>query len=271
VLAPALLETMSSSHITTERADSSLSIRLNRPEKFNALTREMILELQGMFANLQDQPDIRAVILTGTGEQAFCAGTDIVELTEVGNSTTHAREVSERGQALCDQIEACGVPVIAAVNGIAAGGGCELALACHLRLASENARFSLPETKLGVVPGYGGTQRLAREIGHGRAYEMMLTGRTISAAQALQFGLLNHVYAAADLLPRAAALAHEVAKLAPLAIRACLEAVTVGTQLPLAEGLALESKLFAALFATDDVREGTSAFLEKRKPVFKGK
>lgn len=262
---------LSSTHIITDRNDSVVFVRLNRPEKFNALTKVMILELTEIFSNLKSQSDIRAVILTGTGEKAFCAGTDIAELTEVENDTTRAGEVSERGQRLADKIENCGVPVIGAINGIAAGGGCELALACHLRVASENARFSLPETKLGIVPGYGGTQRLAREIGHGRAHEVMLTGRTISAAAALQFGLVNQVFPANDLLPQAAALAQEISKLAPLAIRACLEAVTVGAQLPLAEGLALESKLFAALFATDDVREGTSAFLEKRTPTFKGK
>jgi enoyl-CoA hydratase len=161
--------------------------------------------------------------------------------------------------------------VIAAVNGIAAGGGCELALACHIRIASANAQFSLPETRLGVIPAYGGTQRLAREIGNGRALEMMLTGRTVDAGEALRYGLINHVVPGRELLSQAERLALEIAGLAPLAIRACLEAVIRGAELPLADGLALEAKLFASLFATDDVREGTSAFLEKRAPVFKGK
>jgi len=254
-----------------EPRESVTIIRLNRPEKRNALSREMISELTEIFSTFKNQSDLRAVILTGAGDKAFCAGTDIAELTAVGNDTTRADEVSKRGQELCDQIENCGVPVVAAVNGIAFGGGCELALACHLRIASENAQFSLPETKLGVVPAYGGTQRLAREIGQGRATEMMLTGRTVSAAEALQFGLVNHVVAAADLLREAEALANEIAQLAPLAIRACLQAVIRGAELPLEEGLALEAKLFAQLFATNDVREGTSAFLEKRPPVFKGK
>ena len=229
----------------------------------------MVLALSDIFTSLNTQTVLRAVILTGTGEQAFCAGTDITELALLDE--VQAREVSERSQSLCNEIESCGAPVIAAVNGIAAGGGCELALACHFRIAADHAQFSLPETKLGVVSAYGGAQRLARETGEGRALEMMLAGRTLNAEEALQFGLVNRVAPAADLMAQAETLAHEIAQLAPLAIRACLEAVAGGNQLPLAEGLALESKLFASLFATDDVHEGTSAFLEKRAPVFKGK
>ena len=228
----------------------------------------MTLALSDLFANLDQQPELRAIILTGSGDKAFCAGTDITELAGLDND--QAREVSERGQALCNQIETCGVPVIAAVNGIAAGGGCELALACHLRIAAAGAQFSLPETKLGAIPAYDGRQRLARTIGEGRALEMMLTGRPVSAEEALRFGLVNRVVPGDQLLKQAEALAQEIAQLAPLAFRACLDAVTQGTQLPLVEGLKLESKLFANLFATDDVREGTSAFLEKRAPVFKG-
>ncbi|MEP6819533.1 MAG: enoyl-CoA hydratase-related protein [bacterium] len=260
---------MDSPFITTERSDSIEIIRLNRPEKFNALSGEMILALSEIFTNLESQCDLRAVILTGTGDKAFCSGTDITELA--GIDEARAREGSKRGQSLCNQIESLGVPVIAAVNGIAAGGGCELALACHLRIASANAQFSLPETKLGMIPAYGGTQRLAREIGEGRALEMMLTGRSVTAEEALRFGLVNRVVRADELLAHAEGLAQEIAQLAPLAIRACLEAVTQGTQLSLAEGLLLESELFARLFATDDVREGTSAFLEKRVPAFKGR
>jgi enoyl-CoA hydratase len=177
--------------------------------------------------------------------------------------------VAERGQTLCNEIENCGVPVIAAINGIAAGGGCELALACHIRIAAPNASFSLPETKLGIIPGYGGTQRLAREIGEGRALEMMLTARSVNAEEALRVGLINRI-TSRDVLAEAEALAKEIASLAPLALRACLEAVTRGLALPIAEGLALETKLFASLFATGDVKEGTRAFLEKRLPVFKG-
>ena len=168
---------MDSPFVISERRDSFQIIRLNRPEKLNALTREMIATLSEIFTNINIQKDLRAVILTSTGDKAFCAGTDITELAGLGES--RAREVSERGQTLCNQIESCGVPVIAAINGIAAGGGCELALACHLRIVAPNAQFSLPETKLGIVPAYGGTQRLAREIGNGRAMDMMLTGRIL--------------------------------------------------------------------------------------------
>lgn len=245
--------------ILFEQREQVAIIRLNRPEKRNALSREMIAELAEIFDSIDDQTNLRAVILTGAGS-AFCAGTDITELTELDNA--HARELSERGQALCNQIESCIVPVIAALNGIAAGGGCELALACHLRIAASDAQFSVPET---------GRQRLRREVGEGRAVEIMLSRKTMTANEALEAGLVNSVVPAADLLAVAESLAREIAQLAPLAIRACLQAVTRGTDLPLAEGLALETKLFAELFASEDVREGTSAFLEKRAPVFKGK
>ena len=259
---------MDSQFIITERTDSLEIIRLNRPDKLNTLSAEMILALSDLFTKLTTQPDLRSIILTGNGDTAFCAGTDIAELKDLNND--QALDTYERGQALCNQIEDSSVPVIAAVNGIAAGAGCELALACHLRIASANAKFSLPETRLGIIAAYGGTQRLAREIGKGRALDMMLTGSTIGAEEALRIGMVNRVAPAVELLPQAESLAREITQLAPLAIRACLEAVIQGTQLPLAEGLALEAKLFASLFATDDVREGTSAFLEKRLPVFKG-
>lgn len=259
---------MGSEFIITERRNSVAIIRLNRPEKLNALSREMILALSEIFSNVQSQPDLRAIILTGAGDRAFSAGTEISELTRL--HVDEARGVSERGQSLCNQIEKSGVPVIAAINGIAAGGGCELALACHLRIAAPTAQFSLPETRLGILPGYGGTQRLAREVGRGRALEIMLRGRTVGAQEALHIGLINRIAATGALLTDAESLGQEIAQLAPLAIRACLEAVTRGLELSLEEGLALEAQLFAGLFATDDMREGTSAFLEKRKPVFKG-
>jgi enoyl-CoA hydratase len=256
------------SSILQERRESFAIVRLNRPEKLNALSREMILALNDLFTTIDDQPNLRAIILTGAGD-AFCAGTDISELT--GLDKNRARDISDCGQALCNQIEKCRVPVIAAINGLAAGGGCELALASHIRIASTNAQLSLPETKLGIIPAYGGTQRLAREIGYGRAFEIMLTGRTVDAHEALGFGLINRVVAPQELLSKAEALALEIGSLAPLAIRACLEAVIRGAELPVADGLILEATLFASLFATDDVREGTTAFLEKRSPVFKGK
>ena len=247
---------MDSHPITSERSDSHLIVRLNHSEKFHSLSREMILALSDIFKSLDSEPNLRAVILTGTGDEAFGDGTDISELAGPNKG-----ELFER-MDLFSQIENCPVPVIAAVNGIAAGDGCELALACHLRIASVNAQFSLS----GVV---GGMQRLAREVGEEVAQEM-LAGKALSAEEALRLKLINYVVPAARLLARAEDLAREIAQLAPLAIRACLEAVTQGNQLPLAEGLAVEAKLFASLFDTDDVREGTSAFLEKRSPVFKG-
>ena len=255
---------MDSPFIDIKRSDSHLIIRLNRPEKFNALTREMILALGDIFSRLDSQPKLRAVILTGTGDKVFCGGTDITEPTGASE-----RELSELVQGLFSQIESSQVPVIAAVNGIAAGDGCKLALACHLRIASDNAQFSLPETRSGVDSGSEGTRRLAGEFGEEGAREL-LSGKPVSAEEALRFGLINRVVPAAELVARAEDLASEIAQLAPLAIRACLEAVTQGNQLPLAEGLALEAKLFASLFDTNDVREGTSAFLEKRAPEFKG-
>jgi enoyl-CoA hydratase len=255
--------------LSFEQYETIAVVRLDRPEKLNALTRGMLSELGEAFARVGSGPGtLRAVILTGAGERAFSAGTDITELAAM--SAEEGRGVAERGQRVCELIERCPVPVIAAVNGLAAGGGCELALACHLRVASTKARFSLPELKLGVIPGYGGTQRLARATGSGRALEMMLTGAELSAEEALRVGLVNRLAAPAELFAEAEALAQKIAGLAPLAVRACLEAVTRGLALPLEEGLALERELFSRLFATADVREGTRAFLEKRAPAFKG-
>jgi enoyl-CoA hydratase len=255
--------------VTLEVHDSVAVVCLDRRETLNALTREMLLKLGETFRRIEGERDIRAVILTGAGSEAFCAGTDIKELALM--DVEEARGAALRGQDVCERIECSGVPVICAVNGVAAGGGCELALACHIRLASTSARFSLPETRLGLIPGYGGTQRLARVTGSGRAFELMLTGAEISAEEALRVGLVNATVPPEELLPEAETLARRIASLAPLAIRACLKAVTHGLSLPLAEGLELEAELFSQLFATEDMREGTRAFLEKRAPVFKGK
>jgi enoyl-CoA hydratase len=256
--------------IIFEERDALALVRLNRADKRNALTGAMLERLGEVFAEIAEGRErLRAVILTGAGDEAFSAGTDINELAALDAEGAH--RAARRGQQLCDRIEQCGVPVIAAVNGLAAGGGCELALACHIRIASKTARFSLPETRLGVIPGYGGTQRTPRAIGSGRALEMMLTGRSVSAEEALRIGLVNRVTDPAQLLGEAESLAREISGLAPLAIRACLQAVIRGQVLPLEEGLALEAELFSSLFATEDVREGTSAFLEKRAPVFKGR
>jgi enoyl-CoA hydratase len=228
----------------------------------------MLERLTELFNGFGSRSNLRAVILTGAGE-AFCAGTDIGDLVNLDEAG--ALETARRGQAACEAIELCRVPVVAAVNGAAAGGGCELALACHLRVASEGATLSLPEVELGALPAYGGTQRLARAVGRGRALAAMLAGDTLAAEEALRVGIVNRVVEPGHLLAEAESLAALVAERAPLAVRACLAAVTRGARLPLEDGLELEAELFAGLFATEDVREGTRAFLEKRPPVFKGK
>jgi enoyl-CoA hydratase len=244
-------------------------VRLERPAKRNALTHAMLERLREIFAGISARRDLRAIILSGAGAD-FCAGTDISELEALDEAG--ARRKAERGQEVCDAIELCGTPVIAAVQGVAAGGGCELALACHLRVVAKGTRFSLPETRLGVIPAYGGTQRLARATGAGRALAAMLAGEEIKADEALRLGLVNRVVEPERLTTETEALARSIIDTAaPLAARACLEAVTRGSRLSLDEGLRLEAELFSRLFSTEDVREGTRAFLEKRKPEFKGK
>ena len=255
--------------LSYEERDAVAHVRLERPEKRNALTGGMLERVAEIFAGVAARRDLRAVVLSGAGAD-FCAGTDIVELERLDEEG--ARRKAERGQEVCDRVELCGTPVIAAVAGAAAGGGCELALACHLRVAATNARFSLPEARLGVMPAYGGTARLSRAVGSGRALAAMLAGEEIKADEALRLGLVNRVVPPERLLAEAEALARAVADTsAPLAVRACLEAVTRGARLPFDDALKLEAELFSRLFSTEDVREGTRAFLEKRKPVFKGK
>lgn len=228
----------------------------------------MLERLGEIFAGVAARGDLRAVIFSGEGRD-FCAGTDIGELEGLDEAGA-ARKVA-LGQEVCERVESCGVPVIAAVQGSAAGGGCELALACHLRVVARGARFSLPETTLGVIPAYGGTQRLSRAVGHARALATMLAGESIGAEEALRLGLVNRVVEEDVLLAEAEALAQSIIETsAPLAARACLEAVTRGARMPLEDGLKLEAELFARLFSTEDVREGTRAFLEKRKPSFRG-
>jgi enoyl-CoA hydratase len=257
------------SELSYEERGAVAYVRLERPAKRNALRSVMLEGLAEVFEGVAARKDLRAVILGGAGAD-FCAGTDIAELELLDEEG--ARRKAGRGQEVCELLERCGTPVIAAVQGAAAGGGCELALACHLRVAADGARFSLPETRLGVIPAYGGTQRLARAVGQGRALAALLAGDEIHADEALRLGLVNRVVEPARLLEEAEALAHAITETsAPLAVRACLEAVTAGARLPLAEGLKLEAELFAGLFSTEDVREGARAFLEKRAPVFKGK
>jgi enoyl-CoA hydratase len=256
-------------NVSFEECGAVAYVRLERPEKRNALTGAMLARLSEIFAGVAARRDLRAVILSGAGKD-FCAGTDVAEFE--GLDEAGARQKAGQGQEVCDAIESCGVPVIAAARGAAAGGGCELALACHLRVAAPDARFSLPETRLGLIPAYGGTQLLARAVGRGRALAAMLAGEEIGADEALRLGLVNRVAAPGQIIAEAEALAHSIIDAsAPLAVRACLEAVTRGARLPFDEALGLEAELFAQLFSTEDVREGTRAFLEKREPVFKGK
>jgi enoyl-CoA hydratase len=255
-------------HLHYEKRNQIAFLTIARPKMLNALNAATMQELSHAFHAVRDDDDVRAAILTGEGEKAFVAGADITELTALDADAAGALAV--RGQALFSLVEDCGKPVIAAVNGFALGAGCELALACAIRLAAENARFGQPETKLGLIPGYGGTQRLPRLVGKGRALEILLTGEMIDAEEALRIGLVNEVVPFDQLLPHAEALAARIIANGPLAIRYCLQAVNRGMEMTLAEGMAHEAALFALCCATEDKNEGTRAFLEKRAPQFKG-
>jgi enoyl-CoA hydratase len=245
------------------------TVTINLPEKLNALNATCKRELTGVLASIRSDAAVHAVILTGAGEKAFMAGTDIGELAAL--DTVSGREFSSHGQSIFDAIQHLGKPVIAAVNGYALGGGCEMALACHLRIAAEHARFGQPEVNLGIIPGYGGTQRLARIVGPGKAAEMILTGAMVDATEALRIGLVNRVVPKPDLMKEADALARAIAEKGQLAVRMSLKAINAVFELPLSEGLRVEAGLFGELCGTDDFREGTSAFLEKRKPAFTGR
>jgi enoyl-CoA hydratase len=245
------------------------TLTIDRRSVLNALNRATMDELRRAVLELRRDQSIRAVIVTGAGEKAFVAGADIQELE--GLSPTDAEGYALEGQHVFDLIEHLGRPVVAAVNGFALGGGCELAMACTLRIAADTARFGQPEVKLGVTPGFGGTQRLPRLVGRGRALDLLLTGRMIDAQEALAIGLVNRVVPAAALMDEAKKLATSLAGLAPLAMRAIVEAVHRGTEMALPEATFLEASLFGLCFSTSDMREGTRAFLEKRPPTFTGK
>lgn len=244
-------------------------LTVNRPDKLNALNRHVVADLERAFAAAAAESGVRAVVVTGAGEKAFVAGADIGEFS--GLSEAEGRELARRGQRVFSAIEGSSKPVIAAVNGFALGGGCELAMACHLRVAAKTARFGQPEVKLGLIPGYGGTQRLPRLVGRGRALEVLLAGGMIDAATALNWGLVNRVVDGPELRATAQGLAEEILKVSPLAVAACLEAVAAGADRPLHEALELEASHFGRCFGSEDAREGVAAFLEKRQPRFPGR
>jgi enoyl-CoA hydratase len=266
---PWQIEFMTFANLLLEKKNSVAYLTVNRPKVLNALNAATIQELAVAFAEIRSDSNVRVVILTGAGEKAFVAGADIGELGKLDESS--GGKFAQRGQAVFDLIENLGKPVIACVNGFALGGGCELAMACTLRLASENAKFGQPEVKLGFLPGYGGTQRLPRLVGKGMAMQLVLTGDIITAQEALRIGLVNEVIPQADLISRAEAIAQKILANAPLAVRHAMEAVNKGMEMTLAQGLALEAELFRACCGTEDKREGTVAFLEKRAAQFKGR
>ena len=242
-------------------------VTINRPDKLNTLNGETINELEDVFSSIKNNPDVFVVVVTGSGEKAFVAGADISELNKL--EVLSAKEFSEKGNMVYRKIEDLEKPVIAAVNGFALGGGCELALACHIRTASENAKFGQPEVNLGIIPGYGGTQRLARIVNSARALEMILTGDMVSAEEAYRIGLVNKVYPQGELLNSTLDLANKIISKGQQAIRLALKAVKATDNLSLVEGLNYEASLFALVCGTEDFKEGTAAFLEKRKPQFK--
>src|SRR6202453_559040 len=244
-------------------------VTVDRPKVLNALNHLSMTELELVFVDIRENPGIRAVLITGGGEKAFVAGADIGELASV--SALEGEQLARRGQRIFSLIENCGKPVIACINGFALGGGCELALACTLRLASDQARLGQPEVKLGIIPGYGGTQRLPRLVGKGLAMQMVLAGEIISAQEAHRIGLVNEVTSAAELIPRAEAIAAKIIANAPLAVQYAMEAVNKGMEMTLASGLHLEASLFGLCCTTLDKAEGTAAFLEKRPASFKGR
>jgi enoyl-CoA hydratase len=260
---------MAYENILYEVNDGIARITLNRPKVLNALNRQTIEELRSVLIEAREDEAVRVLILTGAGEKAFVAGADIGELAQ--QTPVQGKEFSLFGQGVFHLLETMGKPSICAINGFALGGGCELALACSMRIASKTARLGQPEVKLGILPGYGGSQRLARLCGKGVAHELCLTGEMISAEEALRIGLVNHVFEATELLPAAEARAKKIIANAPLAVKYAMEAIERGFEMPQEEGLFLEATLFGLACATEDMREGTRAFLEKRPAKFVGK
>jgi len=255
-------------NLILEIQDRVARVTISRPKVLNALNEKTVREIHAVFSSLRENADVGVVILTGAGEKAFVAGADINELAVM--SPLQGEASSKLGQAALRGIETLGKPVIAAINGFALGGGCELALACHMRFASENAKLGLPEVGLGIIPGYGGTQRLPRIVGLGRALELITTGNMIDAQEALRIGLVNHVFPQADLIPACEKIAQAILGKGALAIRYALDAAVRGVESDLTQGLEREAGHFGLLAATADMHEGLKAFLEKRKPNFTG-
>jgi enoyl-CoA hydratase len=256
-------------NIRTENKDGILILTIDRPKVLNALNAQTMEEIDGVFRAARTDSTVKAVIVTGSGEKAFVAGADITELAQKTPIT--GKETSERGQEILSFIERFPKPVIAAINGFALGGGCELALACHIRIAADNAQIGLPEVTLGIIPGYGGTQRMARLLGKGKALELICTGDRIGAGEAERIGLVNKVVPFDQLMSAAEEMARKIMSRGPLAIRAAIEAVMSGSEMPFEEGQFLEATLFGLLCASEDTKEGMKAFIEKRKADFKGK
>jgi len=255
--------------VTYEKKGAIAYVTLNRPKVLNALNKTALADLRAAFEDARDDSSLHGVILTGAGDKSFIAGADINEVAT--DTPVQAEEKTRRGQHLMDLIENLGKPVVAAINGFALGGGCEAALACTIRLAAETAKFGLPEVKLGIIPGYGGTQRLPRLVGKGVALQLILSGAMIDAQEAYRIGLVNEVVPKADLIARAEAILNQIGANAPLSVRYALEAVNKGMETSLAEGLVLESTFVAICTSTEDKKEGTSAFLQKRPAQFQGR
>ncbi|HKA57822.1 MAG TPA: enoyl-CoA hydratase-related protein [Gemmatimonadales bacterium] len=249
--------------------DGIAFITINRPDKLNALNDQVMLELSHAVDRIATESEIKGAILTGAGPKSFVAGADIGDLSRQGPFDGKAR--AQRGQAVLRRLETCGKPVLAAINGFALGGGCELAMACHIRIAGDNAKFGQPEVKLGIAPGYGGTQRLPRIVGKGIALQLILTAEMIDAQEAYRIGLVNKVVPAADLLVESEKMMRGILAMGPLAVRLAIEAIDQGMEMSLDEGLLLEANHFGLLAATQDMKEGTTAFLEKRAAKFQGR
>jgi enoyl-CoA hydratase len=260
---------MAYENLLYEKRDQIGFITFNRPKVLNALNRKTMEELNHILITAREDDEVRVLILTGAGEKSFVAGADISELAV--QTPVSGKETALFGQSVLRRLETLGKPSIAAINGFALGGGCEVALACSMRLASKSAKLGQPEVKLGILTGYGGSQRLSRLCGKGVAHELCLTGEMISADEALRIGLVNHVYEPAELLPAAEALAKKIIANAPLAVKFTMEAIERGVEMPQEEGQFLEATLFGLSAATEDMREGTRAFLEKRPAQFRGK